>query len=218
MSSKLPYLVIQAAAVPLAVVAADRAVGQGRGAADGQPAAAELAELPGIVQSDERSATNIVQPAAVDFSRVSGDGAVGDVSRALLYRPPPSVAGRAAGDGEARERRRTPGSRSNTRLSSPPLTVNPAGVPVIVSVPPCRSARAGPASDEIVCAVAKTDGSKVIVSAGVEDIRQVDGLRRSGRRRARPGRRRSDVDHQPGLNLEGADVGGESSDWPRWSL
>ena len=101
----------------------------------------------------------------------------------------------------------TPGSTWNTRLALLPLTVTPAAGPVIVSVPVVSLSSSWAPVSVIVCALAKTVGSKVIVSVAAQGIGQVDRLAQvelaRGRDQAVGGR----VDHQrASLGLEGADV------------
>ena len=57
----------------------------------------------------------------------------------------------------------TPASILNTWLLPPPLTLSAAVGPLIVCVPWVLLKSSGPEASVIVCAVAKTDESKVIV-------------------------------------------------------
>ena len=100
----------------------------------------------------------------------------------------------------------------------PPLTVTPAVGPVIVSVPLVSLSSSWPPRQGDRLALAKTVGSKVIVSAPPSASARLTAWRRLRSPEGEAVRVDRGIDHQPGLNLEGADVGSRAEGKPRWSV
>ncbi len=167
-----------------------------------------LAELPLMVHSVSVAVPSSPQPAAVVFRRVAGDGTVGERRRALVIQAAAVEIGRAAGDGQGRRWQPSRRYRPETLGSCPPpLTVTPAAGPVIVSVPPVSVSSSWPCASVIVCAARRrsVEGDRL---GTVQQIRQADSLAQAQVARGRAGAVARGIDHEPGLNLEGPDVGG----------